>query len=554
MRAPFRTPGFAIGAALFAFLIACGDDDPTSNIPLVAPTALSATATSANTVHLSFDAVPGAKGYVIRRATETGDFVEVGRAPSAGFDDGGLEPTTTYRYQVAAFRGNDTGPLSDIVSATTRAAGEKSATLSGEITANRTLTADTVYVLHGYVQVRNGATLTIHPGTRIVGDTLSPGSSLLIVRGSKILAEGTSANPVVFTSQRDPGKRAPGDWGGISIVGNATTNLPGGVHTEGGSGGTTVYTGGNDDNDNSGVLRYVRIEFPGYAVSSDLEMNGLSLYAVGRGTTIDHVQVLMALDDSFKWFGGAVDAKYLVSYEASDDHFDVSQGYHGRNQFLIALQTRVLGGYPGSGSPAYDNEAFEADGCEGEVEACAGDFTRTPYSMPVFANFTVVGFGNNVGGNDNKGLMLRRGTGGTWVNGVVARFRDGALTVRDAFTDTQRSRDSLVLSHLLFAENGPSFDPDGQNYGQRSKFASSSIEESGASAASLFASLPGDPTTATLDWTPASGSPAASGGLTTFSGKVAARAGSFIVPTTYRGAVDPNGPKWWQGWTSYVRN
>jgi hypothetical protein len=551
MRVSSRTLALAVDGASLALILACGDGSPTSNVPLVAPTGLAATATSANTVHLSFTAVPGAKGYVIRRATETGEFAEVGRPSGASFDDGGLEPVTAYRYEVAAFRGSETGPLSDRVSVTTRGAAERQVSLSGTITANRTLTADTVYVLSGYVQVKDGATLTIHPGTKIVGDTLAPGSSLLIVRGAKIVAEGTAAHPIVFSSQRESGKRAPGDWGGLSIVGNATTNFPAGVHTEGGNGGTTPYTGGTNDNDNSGVLRYVRIEFAGYAVVPDLEMNSLSLYAVGRETTIDHVQVLMGLDDSFKWFGGTVDGKYLVSYEASDDHFDVSQGYRGRNQFLIALQTHVLGGYPGSGSPAYDNEAFEADGCEAEVGACGGDFTRAPYSVPVFANFTVVGFGTAVTGNENRGLMIRRGSGGVWVNGIVARFRDGALTIRDAFTDELRTRDSLALSHLLFAENGSNFDPDGQYYGQRSKFATSAIEESSASAASLFASLPGQPTTATLDWTPASGSPVASGGLTSFSGRLAARAGSFIVPTSYRGAVDPAGPKWWQGWTIY---
>jgi hypothetical protein len=538
--------------ALLTLAAACGDGGPTSTIPLVAPSGLTATATSANTVHLSFSAVPGAKGYIIRRATETGDFAEVGRAADAAFDDGGLEPSSTYRYEVAAFRGDESGPASDRVSVTTRAAGEKQAVLSGSITTSRTLTADTVYVLSGTVQVRDGATLTIHPGTRIVGDLAVPGSSLLIVRGAKIMAEGTAANPIVFTSQRDEGHRAPGDWGGISIVGNATTNLPGGVHTEG-SGGTTPYTGGNNDADNSGILRYVRIEFAGYAILPDLEMNSLSLYAVGRGTTIDHVEVLMGLDDSFKWFGGTVDGKYLVSYEASDDHFDISQGYRGRNQFLIALQTRVLGGYPGSGQPAYDNEAFESDGCEAEVGACGGDFTRAPYTVPVFANFTAIGFGG-ASSDENKGLVIRRGSAGVWVNGIIARFRDGALSVRDAFTDELRTRDSLALSHLLFAENGSNFEPDGVNYGQRSRFASSDIEESGASAASLFVSLPSDPTTATLDWTPAPGSPAASGGLTSFSGRLAARAGGVIVPTSYRGAADPSGPKWWQGWTVYRRD
>lgn len=545
----------ALIAVLGLAAVGCGDN-PTGPGPLVAPTNVNAVATTANSVRVTLSAVKDATGYVIQRASESGTFSTVGEIEGTEYEDTGLTPSTTYRYRVAAKRGGKVGPFSSPVSATTLGVGEEVAVLAGSIGADRTLYADTAYVLHGFVHVRNGATLTIQPGTRIVGDTSAPGSSLIVGRGSKLMAVGTVSHPIVFTSQRAAGKRAPGDWGGIAIVGRGRINLVGDqIRTEGPhNDATVVYSGGTDDNDDSGVLRYVRIEFAGFAVLPDLEVNSLSLYAVGRGTTMDHVQVVAGLDDSFKWFGGAVDAKYLVSYESSDDHFDVSQGYRGRNQFLIGLQTKVLGAHPGGGSPAYDVRGFESDGCElGLVPGCL-DIRQTPYSMPLFANFTVVGYGNlTSSNNENIGLMVRRGSGGTWVNGIVARFPDGAITVRDAFTDELRARDSLIISHLLLAGNGKNFDPPGEHFGQEAKFATSSIEVTALPASALFASLPDNPSTGTLDWTPAADSPARTGGLASFSGLVAQRAGSFIQPTSYRGAADPAGPKWWEGWTAYYR-
>lgn len=206
--------------------------------------------------------------------------------------------------------------------------GTSSSNLEGNITANRTLTKDTVYLLKGYVKVQNGATLTIQAGTRIVGDSTTPGSSLWILRGGKIQATGTATEPIVFTSQRAVGNRKPGDWGGIIMVGNGIINRTGTINTEGPAGVAENYGGGNNNADNSGTLRYVRIEFAGFDVSGGAgsELNGLSMYAIGSGTVIEYVQVLSGLDDSFEWWGGAVDGRYLVSYESGDDHFDWTEG------------------------------------------------------------------------------------------------------------------------------------------------------------------------------------------------------------------------------------
>jgi hypothetical protein len=177
--------------------------------------------------------------------------------------------------------------------------------------------------------------------------------------------------------------------------------------------------------------------------------------------------------------------------------------------------------------------------------------------MPVFANFTIVGTGSTVisGQNGGVGMVLRRGAGGTYINGIVARFSGRAISVRDAFTDTLRMRDSLLLRNLLLSGNAANFEPAGTNFGQSTNFANASIDSTTLTPAALFASLPeaNPASAAALDWTPAVGSPAASGGLATFPAVVAARTGGFVVPTTYRGAADPDGAKWWDGWTVYVR-
>lgn len=437
-----------------------------------------------------------------------------------------------------------------------------SAVIDQDITSDRTLYADTVYKLSGFIKVANGATLTIQPGTKIVGDYDVPGSSLFILRGAKIHAVGTAEKPIVFTSERPVGERRPGDWGGVIIVGNARLNRGSPVILEGtGTGADNPavdYSGGTNDDDDSGELKYVRIEFAGYATAPDAELNSLTLAAVGSGTRLSYIQTLAGLDDSFEWFGGTVDGKYLVSYESGDDHFDASEGYRGRNQYLIAFQSTILEPRPAGGNVSSDPQGFEVDGCHGAN--CLDGQNSQPYTTPVFANFTIVGTGPGVvdASSGGVGMMLRRGAGGYYVNGVVARWPLAAISLRDATTKDRLDAGDLLLRNILLADNGAVFQPQtpGSSTLQYTvELAANELDVvDDVAAADLFASLPANPATATLDWTPASGSPLASGGLTSFPAELAARAGSFITPTSYRGAADPNGPKWWEGWTSYERN
>ncbi|WP_053334092.1 hypothetical protein [Gemmatimonas phototrophica] len=451
--------------------------------------------------------------------------------------------------------------------------------LSGSIPANRTLTPDTNYVLRGFVYVNQGATLTINAGTRIVGDTTALGSALFVLRGARIVANGTAAAPIVFTSQRSAGNRAPGDWGGLVIVGNARANRTGNVIVEGSNGSVlganpagVIYTGGTVDNDNSGTLRYVRVEFAGYATLTDAELNSFTFGAVGSGTTFEYLQSLAGLDDSFEWFGGTVNGKYLVSYEAGDDHFDGSEGYRGLNQFLIAMQSTYLTPRPGTGAVSTDPQGLEIDGCSGGgcvapsgANAQSAGRDEGLYNMNVFANFTLVGVptgGATVPSSGGVGAVLRRGTGGYYLNGVVARWQRGAISLRDSTSNNRFQADSLIVRNLYFAENGGTdggFDGT-SNFGQAAAFTaknSNIVVGTGVTATSLFTALPTTPTNAaSLDWSPAAGSPIATGGLNAFTAdpRIAARVGTFITPTAYRGAAAPGGTKWWEGWTNYARN
>ena len=556
---------FAAVFLTLGVLGACSDDDPpTGNSQVNPPSGLTVTALSATSTRVTFTAVSGASSYIVQRATATGSFATVGSPTGTTFDDTGLDPNTQYRYQVATVQGTRTSAYTSPVTVTTSASGRFTATLSAAapISASRTLFADTVYTLQGYVLVTNGATLTIQPGTKIVGDYATPGSSLFVTRGSKIVAAGTAANPIVFTSSQPVGQRKPGDWGGLVIVGNARINRNSGgtsIFTEGPTNARQDYANGTLDNDNSGTLRYVRIEFAGYAETTNEELNSLSMYAVGRGTTIEYVQTMAGLDDSFEWFGGTVDGRYLVSYESGDDHFDWTEGYRGRNQFLIAFQSQQIPQRAGAGSLSTDPNGFEGDGCETNRPFCTTFAGSVPFSSPVFANFTVIGFGSAfTTSSGGYGAVIRRGAGVTLVNGILARWPRTGINIRDLATDTLRQRDSVTIRNVLLVENGANFDaPGGSNvFGQQANFAANSIVEPTGTAASLFVSL----TPASFDWTPSAASAARAGGLATFTGTVAARiSGLFggsgaITGTSYVGAADPAGPKWWEGWTVYITN
>lgn len=560
---PRRILALAV-AGLLATAAACSDNvtDPTA-IP--APTGVAAVAVGPTAVRVSWNQVGSADGYDVERAEGSGSFAILASGLTSTFmEDSGLTEGTAYRYRIRAVVGGTTGEFSAPSEVTTGVQGPKVRVLNG-VTQNTTLHADTTYVLSGFVKVTNGATLTIEPGTRIVGDTLTPGSSLWVLRGAKLHAVGTKEKPIVFTSQRAAGERKPGDWGGLVIVGNAPINRTANpIFTEGPVGAAESYAGGTDVNDSSGTLKYVRIEFAGYDVSNGggQELNSISSYAVGRGTTYDYVQSMAGLDDSFEFFGGAVDVRHMVSYEAGDDHFDWTEGYQGRGQFLIALQTTVIAPRPGTGTVSSDPRGFEGDGCESDKAGCT--FKNLPTSAPVWSNFTLIGPGANVfSTTDGNGAVVRRGSAGTLVNGIIARWPGVGVSIRDAESKALFDSDSLTVRSLLLADNGSNFEAAGRNFGSVLNDRKSELGIREGTLSTILTGIPAagtTPTVGALNWVPTAGSAATTGGLssfagTTISGRVQGYFGGAMPATGYVGAADPSGGDlWWEGWTAYYRN
>lgn len=255
--------------------------------------------------------------------------------------------------------------------------GTPNVTVNTDIAANTTWTSNNVYLLSGVIYVNSGVTLTIQPGTVIRG--ASGNSSLLVARGGKVNAEGTVCNPIVFTSNAAPGSRAAGQWGGVLILGNARHNLGTANLIEGLSNADPRnFHGGTDDNDNSGVLKYVRIEYSGFIFSANNEINGLTMGSVGRGTTIDYVQVTRNDDDAFEWFGGAVNAKHLVAYQCKDDDFDTDNGFSGTVQYALGIKDPNF-------SDGSQSEGFESDNSATGVDGLL------PKTSARFYNITHIG-------------------------------------------------------------------------------------------------------------------------------------------------------------------
>ena len=315
-------------------------------------------------------------------------------------------------------------------------------TLEGTIAANTTLDASKVYLLKGFVYVPDGVTLTIPAGTVIRGDQGSKGS-LLITRGAKLIAEGTASKPIVFTSNKAVGDRNPGDWGGLLILGKAKNNLPGGEGViEGGFTAPLGNHGGSNDEDNSGVLKYVRVEFPGIAFTPNNEINGITFGSVGKGTTVDYVQVSYSGDDSFEWFGGNVNAKHLVSIDNIDDVFDFDNGYTGKLQYLVAQR-----------DPSLADQAGQSNGIESDNSDKA--FTTEPRTRPVISNLTLIGPGaikKNGGTADEKhenANLWRKGSKMVLANSVFINFRYG-LAVRDIETGNALTDGSSLIKNNIY--------------------------------------------------------------------------------------------------------
>ena len=310
-------------------------------------------------------------------------------------------------------------------------------TVSTDVLTNTTWSG--VIKLQNKIYVKNNATLTILPGTIIRGDKLTQ-ATLIVTRGAKIYANGTASNPVVFTSNEAPGTRLPGDWGGLVLLGLAKNNQPGGVaNIEGIVPTTDTQFGGNFDNDNSGSLTYVRIEFAGIALEPNKEINGLTCGSVGSATVIDYVQVTSSGDDSFEWFGGTVNCKHLIAYRGLDDDFDTDYGYRGKVQFGLSIRDKDLSDAIG------DSNSFESD------NDAAGS-TAQPKTRPIFSNMTLVGPKGNgtialpVGEKFEKAFRLRRNTSTSCLNSLVTGWEKG-LSIESSTTAANVTGDSLMFAN-----------------------------------------------------------------------------------------------------------
>lgn len=277
--------------------------------------------------------------------------------------------------------------------------------LSGVFTEDLNLTAGVDYLVTGILQMQAGTTLSIPAGTTIRVNPVGVGAYIVINQGARINANGNAENPIVFTSaSSNPGS---GDWGGLVICGFAPTNITpdGSEETATTEVGQLSY-GGNNPADNSGVLRYVRVEYAGGAINGNAELNGISLYSVGNQTTVEFVQVFAASDDGFEFFGGTVNASNIAVVGSEDDSIDWTEGFEGT---LTDVYVQHTGAH---------DKAFECDGYNTDFSNAAGYF-----SAPTVTNVTVIG---NVGSiADNEAFRLRAGTQGIFTNVVVTNFNEG---------------------------------------------------------------------------------------------------------------------------------
>jgi hypothetical protein len=286
-------------------------------------------------------------------------------------------------------------------------------TITGNITQTVTLTADREWILKGYVYVVDGAKLVIQPGTIIKSDLVEKGA-LCIERGGKIIAEGTQTKPIVFTSGQPIGQRLPGDWGGIVILGKAKTNRVSEPTIEGGIGRPF---GGSDDYDNSGILKYVRIEYAGIAAMPNSEINALTLGGVGSGTIIENIQTIYANDDAFEFFGGTVNAKNLYAYATADDDFDFDFGYTGTVSYSNSKR-----------DPQFVDNGDAGNGIECDNDGTGS--TSTPITHPKLDNMTLIGpFDVSALPNHNLGLRFRRATQFSMTNSKVLGYQKGSFSM-----------------------------------------------------------------------------------------------------------------------------
>ncbi|AYQ35390.1 Ig-like domain repeat protein [Runella sp. SP2] len=324
--------------------------------------------------------------------------------------------------------------------------------VSGVLEGNINWTKDKIYKLKGFVRVGEDpkidgtptktGTLTIQAGTVIIGERSSK-ATLVVQRGSKIIANGTADEPIVFTSERAIGEREAGDWGGLVICGKALNNLTtGGVkgvaELEGQYG---AFHGGTDDADNSGSLKYVRVEYAGIPINPNQEVNSFTFGSVGSATTLEYLQASYGGDDSFEWFGGSVNAKYLIAYRGLDDDFDIDNGFRGNLQYGISLRGAAIADQSGSNGFEIDNDGSGT--------------ANTPVTAATLSNFTLIGpkqtNATQISVQYQNGMHLRRNAQVKIYNTFVTGFPNGIFIDPSGSVSTLKNAEEgkLVLNQVV---------------------------------------------------------------------------------------------------------
>ena len=477
--------------------------------------------------------------------------------------------TTIAILSVAACRKIETDGRTEVIIVNGGGSGTtgQTITLQGRISADTILRKQNIYILKGLVYMVGNKTMTVEAGTVIKGSFSGADvAALIISRGSKLVAEGTPTEPIVFTSA-SPNPQS-GDWGGIVICGKAPINtsfnsvaglyeVEGGVNNSNGDG----LAGSGDaavptaiPTDNSGILKYVRIEYAGYAFQPDKEINSLTMAGVGSGTTIENVQTTYAKDDAFEWFGGTVNCKYLIAYKTQDDDFDTDNGFSGKVQFGLIIRDSVI-------ADISTSEAFESDNN-------ATGTAATPKTTCIFSNITAIGPRATLSNNGNTlfraGAQIRRNSALSLFNSIIIGWPQGVLIDASSGspTDLNFNDSSLRMRNVTLAGNTINI-----------KYTVSASAPTGASDASITSFLTNsfynndiltNATDAKLiqpfnysapDPTPFGGSNGNQKILTGGGFTDAKFVGDtyFDKTVTFRGGIAPAGilATWWKGWSKF---
>ncbi len=397
-------------------------------------------------------------------------------------------------------------------------------------TGTMTWTSDKVWILDGFVFVNDGQILTIEPGTVIKGRSGqgANASALVVARGGKILAEGTPTSPIIFTAESDDLSNplnVRGLWGGLIILGKAGINTAAGVGQIEGipeDEARGAY-GGDDDSDNSGILKYVSVRYGGTEIGLANEINGVTFGAVGSGTTVEHVEVVFNKDDGFEWFGGTVNCKYLVGAYNGDDTFDYDEGFRGKGQFWLSLQAADAGDRAGEHDGGTDPE----DGL--------------PFAIPTISNVTYIGSGAGSSNSDNMTFKIRDNAGAKYYNSIFYDFASLAIDIED-LSSGEDSRARLDAGDIDFRNNIWYAFGNGNTAAEMCKHDYEQILFSDANRKNRII----DPRLANSNrmsgFDPRPNAAEATGDTYTLED-------AFYTTADYQGAFDPNAELWIKGWT-----